>query len=47
MRIAIVAALLLTGAVVAQAKISINGPQQSGAATNQVVSILSITLPSR
>lgn len=47
MRTVVVAALLLASAFTAQAKISINGPEQAGTAKDRVINILSIDLAGR
>lgn len=44
MKTAFVAALLLASVVAAQAKIAINGSQETGATRDRIVAVLSITL---
>ena len=46
LRLATLAILLLSNAFPAQARISINGPEQSGAAAHRVIGFLSIKLGS-
>jgi hypothetical protein len=45
LKIATFSTLLLASALTAQAKITVNGPGQSGASADRVVAILSINVP--